>query len=399
MMEISEKLHEEIAATIGYETDYSKYLELIEKHTKVHKDFGLVEEGIQVLCVVKNGGYYLESFLAHYRKLGVSRFVFLDNGSTDNTLTTLENESDVKVISNHLPYRTFWHHFKRYLFEYFGKNYWNLVVDIDELIDFPGSEEYALYQVLKYCDDHQYTSVMCQMLDLYPDEDVLSQDRSSDFIETHVGYNTENLKYLSPQEMTGTANRISNYSIKYQLGGWRDATFKTGDIMLTKHAIVKGESRVKYVHDHFVYGAHVADFSCVLKHYKFNNNFRHYVSQSISEKNHYNNSAEYVRYQGIIDQQETLNFFSSKTEKYSSALNLVTQNFVQLSAKFISNFDKIPRSDEIMMLAYQGDNESLIVERDLLTKRALKIEQSWSYRIGYFITRVFVPIYWITKKS
>ncbi len=230
MMEISEKLHEEIAATIGYETDYSKYFEFIEENTKVYKNFGKAEEGIQVLCVVKNGNYYLESFLEHYRKLGVSRFIFLDNGSTDSTLGILERMSDVKVISNHLPYRTFWHHFKRYLFETFGKNHWNLVVDIDELVDFPGSEEYTLQHLLKYCDDHQFTSVMCQMLDLYPDEDLLAQDRSPDFITTHVGYNIDNLKHLSAQEMTGTANVISNYSIKYQLGG--------GEMPLSKQAIL-----------------------------------------------------------------------------------------------------------------------------------------------------------------
>ncbi len=53
-------------------------------------------EGI-VLCNVRDEAELLPHFLKHYREIGVTRFAFVDNGSTDRTLPLLLDQSDCDV--------------------------------------------------------------------------------------------------------------------------------------------------------------------------------------------------------------------------------------------------------------------------------------------------------------
>jgi hypothetical protein len=54
-------------------------------------------EGI-VLCNVRDEAELLPHFLKHYRDIGVKRFAFVDNGSTDQTLPFLLDQSDCDVF-------------------------------------------------------------------------------------------------------------------------------------------------------------------------------------------------------------------------------------------------------------------------------------------------------------
>ena len=54
-------------------------------------------EGI-VLCNVRDEIDLLPHFLKHYRQIGVKRFAFVDNGSTDQTLPFLLDQSDCDVF-------------------------------------------------------------------------------------------------------------------------------------------------------------------------------------------------------------------------------------------------------------------------------------------------------------
>ena len=60
---------------------------------------------ILLICVVRNEMYFLPQFLAHYRGLGVSHFVFLDDASTDGTTEFLIRQPDISVVTAGLRYR------------------------------------------------------------------------------------------------------------------------------------------------------------------------------------------------------------------------------------------------------------------------------------------------------
>lgn len=61
-------------------------------------------EGI-VLCHVRDEAELLPHFLKHYREIGVERFAFVDNGSTDQTLPFLLDQSDCDVFQFNGSYK------------------------------------------------------------------------------------------------------------------------------------------------------------------------------------------------------------------------------------------------------------------------------------------------------
>ena len=59
---------------------------------------------VTVCCIVHNEMYFLPAFLAYYRRLGVDRFVVLDDRSTDGTADYLAAQPDVMVVESAIRY-------------------------------------------------------------------------------------------------------------------------------------------------------------------------------------------------------------------------------------------------------------------------------------------------------
>ena len=388
--------NDRISSKIGYVEGYLDHLDTIHKASKLvsESQTSITNVGdVSVLCVVKNGEYYLPSFFKHYRAIGITRFVFLDNGSEDNTIAILENEPDVLIVSCDLPYKIYWHHFKRYLFEYYGKNRWNLIVDIDEFFDYPYSSHISLNTLVKYCDENQYDSVIGQMIDLFPNENILDINRSTDFVKSHVYFSVDGIIKKDIESITGDRNDISNLNIKYHMSGWRNDKFGVGEVMLTKHVLVKHNNKVKLVHDHFVLDSRVADFSAVIKHYKFHNGFKKYVDQAVLDGNHFNNSSEYIKYQYVLMENESLNFYTDNNPKYVVAQELLHDSVIEISAGYLKLLEDISVPVEVQCKAYKNSYESAIFNRNWALRKYDEIKTSWSYKVGFFITRIGAPLF------
>ena len=87
-----------------------------------------------VICVVRDELAFLPHFLQHYRDLGVQRFAFVDNGSTDGTRQYLLDQGDCDLFShlgNHYAAMSgmAW---KNLLLRAYGSARWRLSVDADE---------------------------------------------------------------------------------------------------------------------------------------------------------------------------------------------------------------------------------------------------------------------------
>src|SRR6188472_4186589 len=59
---------------------------------------------VTVCCIVHNAMYFLPAFVAYYRRLGVDRFVVLDDRSTDGTPEYLAAQPDVMVVESAIRY-------------------------------------------------------------------------------------------------------------------------------------------------------------------------------------------------------------------------------------------------------------------------------------------------------
>lgn len=97
----------------------------------------LAPDQVACVCMVKNAAYYLDVLLDHHRARGVSHFLFIDNGSEDDTLVRLQLEPDVTVIANHLPVAQYETQLRGHIARRHIKGGWFLFIDSDELMDIP----------------------------------------------------------------------------------------------------------------------------------------------------------------------------------------------------------------------------------------------------------------------
>ena len=69
------------------------------------RDLRLEADEIVVIACGRNEGHRLPSFLDYYRRLGVDRFLFVDNASSDGTRELLEHQPDVEYFMTTTSYR------------------------------------------------------------------------------------------------------------------------------------------------------------------------------------------------------------------------------------------------------------------------------------------------------
>ncbi|MFN3249938.1 glycosyltransferase family 2 protein [Roseibium album] len=135
-----------------------------------------------LFAILRNEMYFLPAFLKHYRKLGVERFVFLDDCSDDGSREYILSQPDVVVVeSNHkygdnielpeiigekLILPRILYIWRALLHEKFAKDRWALQVDLDEFIHLPKNTKFQdLLPELEIGDARVVWGVM---LDMYP---------------------------------------------------------------------------------------------------------------------------------------------------------------------------------------------------------------------------------------
>lgn len=306
------------------------------RHLSGKKDIAYARDEFIVCTLVRNGAAYLPSFLQHYRRLGAAHFIFLDNGSEDGFAELVANESDVTVLRTLLNYKNYKFQFKRYLARRFARGRWMLLVDIDELFDFPYSDAIQFADLIGYLEVNRYTAVTAFMLDMFS-QYPLGQanhgwppDLPSDFPYYDISAVTNKPTRVG-------SNLLSNPAIKQLYGGIRAKVFAAKPA-LTKYPLFKMSGGLKPVSKsaHSVGNARVADFSAVLLHYKFLDSFEETTEKIVAEGQYFKNSAEYKAYQKVIDQQATVTLFSGQAKQLRELPQLVEDGFLQVTSTYLS---------------------------------------------------------------
>lgn len=137
-----------------------------------------VDPTLTLLCIVRNEMYFIPQFLRHYRSLGVTRFVAIDDCSDDGTREYLCRQPDVVVLESSFRYGTLlnvpgdnekvracvvW---RSLLAAKFASDRWALQVDIDELLQLPAG--WSLRDLVRFADRQKDHALVGAMLDIYP---------------------------------------------------------------------------------------------------------------------------------------------------------------------------------------------------------------------------------------
>ncbi|WP_374299659.1 glycosyltransferase family 2 protein [Paracoccus sp. (in: a-proteobacteria)] len=132
---------------------------------------GAIRPG-DILCfaTVRNEMLRLPQFLDHYRGLGVTAFLIVDNASTDGTDRFLRDRADVSLWRAAGGYRAsrFGMDWLGALLLRHGHGHWCLTVDADELLIYPHWDSRPLPDLVAHLDAARRPAMGAMMLDLYP---------------------------------------------------------------------------------------------------------------------------------------------------------------------------------------------------------------------------------------
>jgi hypothetical protein len=292
--------------------------------------YGLDE--LLVISVVRNGELYINSFIDHYRCLGIVHFVFLDNGSVDRTVEMLCGHDDVTVLQTNAPYNKYENTMKRYLAERFAPGRWSLCADIDELFDYPLSERLSLRDFLRYLNENKYTAVVAQMLDMFPGLPLGELESKADD-RLKEKYPFYDISYIEKEDYSWSER--SNPDIKMHWGGIRRMVFGTNN-GLTKAPLVLMNGKVKpFIKWHHVEGARIADISCLLMHYPFVSSFYSKVEDAVRTGRYgMKVTDEYKAYSQRLKSGPDLNLKFESARPFTGLEPLVADRFLIVSEKY-----------------------------------------------------------------
>jgi hypothetical protein len=296
-------------------------------------------EEFVVVCLVKNGAEYIKTFINYYQNMGARHFFFIDNGSTDETIALLKLYQNITIYETELPHKKYECEIRRAIIEEHCKNGWCLCVDIDELFDYPFSEQISMKYFLRYLNLHQYTAVLSYLLDMFSKEIEFSLEKQEeDIVSKYCYYDVSKIKktrYNSTFVSFTNYNQLSDKKMKNYSGGIRRRVFKSkkSDYLLTKHPLIFIDSNIEpVVHPHFCNKALIADVNGVLKHYKFINTFKDKVIRSLKSKDYtYYAEQEYKEYLNVIQDKNRLSLYSRRSRKLENIEQLVRTNFLRVS--------------------------------------------------------------------
>ena len=150
--------------------------------------------GFSLLAILRDEMYFLPAFLAHYRKLGVKRFIFLNDRSDDGSLEYLLQQPDTVVVEsdrtfgdiiempgNHsadtVHHRTL-HLLRGMLHDMFAQGRWALQVDLDEFVRLPDGMTFQ--DLVVELENKRALVVWGVMLDVYPKDIAVLAEREAE---------------------------------------------------------------------------------------------------------------------------------------------------------------------------------------------------------------------------
>ncbi|SNT68522.1 Glycosyl transferase family 2 [Paracoccus seriniphilus] len=131
---------------------------------------GIRSGDILVFATIRNEIGRLPEFLSHYRALGVSHFLVVDNDSDDGSARLLAAQPDVSLWRTGASYRQarFGMDWLGALLFRHGHGHWCVTVDADELLVYPDCDQRDLREMTSYLQGQNIRGIGGLMLDLYP---------------------------------------------------------------------------------------------------------------------------------------------------------------------------------------------------------------------------------------
>ena len=107
-------------------------------------------------------------------RLGVNRFLVVDNGSVDGTADYLSQQPDVHLYTAEGSFSEsrFGFDWLHPLLDEYGSGHWVLTIDADKLFTYPSHEQINLQKLCRYLDGKGHEAMFAILLDMYSDRSI-----------------------------------------------------------------------------------------------------------------------------------------------------------------------------------------------------------------------------------
>lgn len=311
-----------------------------------------------ILCVLgqKNELERLPYFLEYYRKLGVNKFLIMDNCSDDGTVEYLEEQDDCHL------FRTTGSHFEMNIqpprwsnavLSTYAENHWCVVVDTDELLVYPNSETVPLDRLCAYLDSAGYDGLSAYMIDQYGDGPLAKAVYKSgqpfgeacSFFDSQPGW---------LRAWNGSVPAVQMFGGVRERAFWHGRFRKSMPPCLSKIPLVKWQTGMRYLAaQHTINKAKLSPIIGGLLHYKFLSGFQGRNTEEISQNDDVIEKSlqEREAYAAAIRANPNLSLKSSGSVRYKNTRQLVEYGWCKTEPAF-ENFCQTHQNAALSAQAY-----------------------------------------------
>ena len=294
-------------------------------------------DAVVLISVIRNEAAIVDDFLAHYRRIGVDRFVVLDNGSTDGTTERLAAEPDVDL---HLVHRRFLPPLKqgwinRAIAEY-GHDRWYVYADADEHLVFDGCDEAAcgnpardLRRLIAHATARDLRRIRGMLVDMYAPGPIIGPlpgpgRGQRPLVEAFPLFDSDSYRE------TLCKQRISRQGGPRWRRFWRDGLAPE----LTKYPLfhIRAGEIFDNPHHLYPYGGNFASPCLVgILHFKFGEGFLGKIEDALAHEQYFDGSAEYKHYQRVLSADPRLGLEYPGSRLYRTTADLVACGLIEQS--------------------------------------------------------------------
>ncbi|ARU17094.1 glycosyltransferase family 2 protein [Croceicoccus marinus] len=331
---------------------------------------------IIAICVCRNEYTRMQSWLAHYRAIGVGCFAVIDNGSDDGTYEFLDAQPDVILTRTTASYAEskFGIRWVDAVRARISNRIWLLHTDADEQIIYRGWPERPLTDLVREAESDGANTIFSFMLDMYP-EGPMEEGQpltGHDLAEAAPLFDSDyhfRLRPVKPwrgpdgwvEVVGGPRVRLMSSVRREARSNWRTYWLRgqsdrvlprmprrflplalralpTQMPVLAKYPLVQTQTKVSYHHCHAVGNADVFRESTVLLHFKFLADFADRVRREVERGEHYNGGAEYVRYADMIRRHKGMDLRYPGSARFQGSDQLIEMGLI----RDVSDFGAYP---------------------------------------------------------
>ncbi|WP_330275858.1 glycosyltransferase family 2 protein [Lentzea sp. NBC_00516] len=292
--------------------------------------------GVGVGVIVRDGGPFVDVFLRHYLALGVDRITVLDNGSRDDTIQrALDFGTRVEVLKCGLAFPRWETAMKSYLVRRAGTGRrWALLVDIDEMFDFPGSDVVSLAELVAHLKSLGVSGMVAHLLDVFPPildpKDNCFDPAAHDRFELDHVVSANYTDFATQHEVQVDTSNAAG--MVFQLNGFRHHLLGfERPLWITKHALLHPCAGVWLSHPHLVQGAILAPTSAILVHHSLTGSTVAKARVAVAERRYgWSAQDEYSRYASKLEGDCPIRLAGPRTLRYHGPDQLLALGFLQV---------------------------------------------------------------------